>query len=106
MCMPKKVGIAAVAQNAGVESKDNFYDQSYKITKEILDKAGLKREELETIISAASDIFHGGISCANSYYWETTGAFLKPGSRQDGESLFAFFMGLCGFFQEITIRRW
>jgi acetyl-CoA C-acetyltransferase len=92
--MPKKVGIAAVAQNAGVESKDNFYDQSYKITKEILDKAGLKREELETIISAASDIFHGGISCANSYYWETTGAFLKPGSRQDGESLFAFFYGV------------
>jgi len=92
--MPKKVGIVAVAQSAGTESKDNFYDQSYKITKEVLDKAGLKREELGTIISAASDIFHGGISCANSYYWETTGAFLKPGSRQDGESLFALFYGV------------
>ena len=92
--MPGKVAIVAVAQNAGAESKDNFYDQSYRITKEILDKTGLSREELGTIVSASSDIFHGGISCANSYYWETTGAFLKNASRQDGESLFAFFYGV------------
>jgi len=92
--MPRKVAIVAVAQNAGAESKDNFYDQSYGITKEILDKTGLSREELGTIVSASSDIFHGGISCANSYYWETTGAFLKNASRQDGESLFAFFYGV------------
>ncbi len=91
--MSKRVGIVAVAQNAGAESKDNFYDQAYRVTKEVLDKAGLTRDDVETIVSASSDIYHGGISCANAYYWETTGAFMKNGSRQDGESLFALFYG-------------
>ena len=91
--MAKQVAIVAVAQNAGAESKDNFYDQAYAVTKEVLDKAGMTREEIGTVVSASSDVFHGGISCANSYYWETTGAFLKNASRQDGESLFALFYG-------------
>jgi acetyl-CoA C-acetyltransferase len=91
--MTKRVAIVAVAQNAGAESKDNFYDQAYRVTREVLDKAGLTRDEIGTIVSASSDVFHGGISCANSYYWETTGAFLKNASRQDGESLFALFYG-------------
>jgi acetyl-CoA C-acetyltransferase len=91
--MANKVAIVGVAQNAGSESKDNFYDQAYRVTRELLDKAGLKKDDVGTIISASSDIFHGGISCANAYYWETTGAFLKNGSRQDGESLFALFYG-------------
>jgi len=92
--MAKKVAIVSVAQSAGAESKENFYDQAYRVAKEALDKAGLTREELGTVVTASSDIFHGGISCANSYYWETTGAFLKNASRQDGESLFAFFYGV------------
>ena len=91
--MAKQVAIVAVAQNAGAESKDNFYDQAYAVTKEVLDKAGMTRDEIGTVVSASSDVFHGGISCANSYYWETTGAFLKNASRQDGESLFALFYG-------------
>ncbi len=89
--MTKRVGIVSVAQNAGTESKDNFYDQAFRVAKEALDKAGLSREELGTIVSASSDIFHGGISCANAYYWDPIGAFLKNASRQDGESLFALF---------------
>ena len=87
--MTMKVGIVAVAQISGPDSKDNFYDQAYRVTKEVLDKAGLKREELGTVVSTASDVFHGGISCANAYYWESVGAFLKNGTRQDGESIFA-----------------
>ncbi len=91
--MSKRVAMVAVAQNAGSASMDNFYDQAYRVTKEVLDKAGMTRDEIGTIVSASSDVFHGGISCANSYYWETTGAFLKNASRQDGESLFALFYG-------------
>ncbi|HPL62279.1 MAG TPA: thiolase family protein [Syntrophales bacterium] len=91
--MANKVAIVGVAQNAGCESKDNYYDQAYQVTRELLDKTGLKKDDIGTFISASSDIFHGGISCANAYYWETTGAFLKNGSRQDGESLFALFYG-------------
>ncbi len=91
--MARKVAIVAVAQNSGAESMENFYDQAYRVTKEVLDKAGITRDQIGTIVSASSDVFHGGISCANSYYWETTGAFLKNASRQDGESLFALFYG-------------
>ena len=43
--MPKRVAIVEVAQISGGDSKDNFYDQAYWVTKQVLDKAGLKREE-------------------------------------------------------------
>jgi acetyl-CoA C-acetyltransferase len=88
--MAKRVGIVDVAMTPGAETKDNFLDQVFKVAKEVLDKAGIKREEVGTVISAASDVFHSGISCANAYYWDAGAAFLKNGSRQDGESLFAF----------------
>jgi acetyl-CoA C-acetyltransferase len=91
--MPKRVAIVEVAQISGGDSKDNFYDQAYWVTKQVLDKAGLKREEVGTVVSAASDVFHGGISCANAYYWEAVGCFLKNGTRQDGESIFALYYG-------------
>jgi len=89
--MPMKVAIVEVAQISGPDSKDNFYDQAYRVTREVLDKAGLDRDELGTVVSAASDVFHGGISCANAYYWESVGAFLKNGTRQDGESIFSLY---------------
>jgi acetyl-CoA C-acetyltransferase len=89
--MPKKVAIVEVAQISGADAKDNFYDQAYWVTKEVLDKAGISRDELGTVVSAASDVFHGGISCANAYYWETVGLFLKNGTRQDAESIFALY---------------
>ena len=89
--MTKRVGIVTVAQSAGIESKDNLYDLAFRTAKEALDKAGLTREELGTIVSASSDIFHGGMSCASAYHVDPTGAFLKNASRQDGESLFALF---------------
>ncbi len=85
-----RVGIVDVAMTPGVETKDYFLDQVFRVSKEVLDKAGLRREDVSTIVSASSDVFHGGVSCANSYYWDAGAAFLKNGSRQDGESLFAF----------------
>ncbi|MBN2538825.1 MAG: thiolase family protein [Deltaproteobacteria bacterium] len=88
--MTNRVGIVEVAMTPGVETKDYFLDQVFRVSKEVLDKAGLKRDDVSTIISASSDVFHGGVSCANSYYWDAGAAFLKNGSRQDGESLFAF----------------
>ncbi|HPQ45142.1 MAG TPA: thiolase family protein [Syntrophales bacterium] len=88
--MMNRVGIVDVAMTPGVETKDYFLDQVFRVSKEVLDKAGLRREDVSTIVSASSDVFHGGVSCANSYYWDAGAAFLKNGSRQDGESLFAF----------------
>jgi acetyl-CoA C-acetyltransferase len=92
--MPERVAIVEVAQTPGSESSDNFLDQVYRVCREVLDKAGISREEVGTVMSASSDVFHGGVSCANAYYWDSGAAFLKNGSRQDGESLLAFSYGV------------
>ncbi|MEW6261574.1 MAG: thiolase family protein [Thermodesulfobacteriota bacterium] len=103
----RRVAIVDVAQLSGGDSKDNYYDQAYRVTREVLDKAGLSREELGTIVSASSDVFHGGISCANAYYWEAVGSFLKAGTRQDAESLFALFYGalkiMTGHYETVLV---
>ncbi len=91
--MPRKVAIVSVAQIGGADSKENFYDQAYRVVKEALDKAGISREKVGCVVTAASDIFHGGISCANAYHWDPAGAVLRNGSRQDAESLFALVYG-------------
>lgn len=105
--MLNRVAVVEVAQLCGPDSKDNFYDQAFMVTKELLDKAGLSREQLGTIVSASSDIFHGGISCANAYYWEAVASFLKAGTRQDGESLFALHYGamkiMAGHFETVLV---
>ena len=90
----RKVAVVEVAQLPGWESGDNYLDQVFRVCRQVLDKAGLTRHDVGTMISATSDIFHGGVSCANAYYWDSGGALLKNGSRNDGESLTAFFYGV------------
>jgi acetyl-CoA C-acetyltransferase len=92
--MSKKVAIVEVAMSPGQESGDYYLDQVYRVCKEVMDKAGITRHDVGTMISTASDIFHGGVSCANAYYWDSGAAFLKNGSRNDGESLTSFFYGV------------
>lgn len=87
----RKVGIVEIAIRPGTESPENLLNQVFGVCKEVMDKAGLSREDIGTVVSAASDVFHGGVSCANAYYWDSGAAFLKNGSRQDGESLFALW---------------
>jgi hypothetical protein len=42
--MTRRVGIVSVAQGAGAESKDNFYDQAYRITKALVEKRRILAE--------------------------------------------------------------
>jgi acetyl-CoA C-acetyltransferase len=91
--MPGKVAIVEVAQLSGQESGELYVEQVYRVCKEVLDKAGLTRNDIGTVVSAASDAFHGGVSCANAYFWDSGAALLKNGSRSDGESLTAFYYG-------------
>lgn len=88
--MMRRVAIVEVALSPSGESADNYLDQVYRVCREVLDKAGITREDVGTVVSASSDVFHGGVSCANAYYWDSGAAFLKNGTRQDGESLLAF----------------
>jgi acetyl-CoA C-acetyltransferase len=91
--MPRKVAVVEVAQLPGEASGDAYLDQVYRVCREVLDKVGLSRKDVGTTVSAASDVFHGGVSCANAYYWDSGAALWKNGSRNDGESLTAFFYG-------------
>ena len=103
----RRVAITHVAQSSGVESKESLMDFTYAINKEILDKAGLKREEVGCIIAGAADIFHSGLSCANAFDWDGIGAFLKEGSRAE-ESAFSFIYGcmriMSGHFDTVIER--
>lgn len=89
--MRRRVAIVEVAQSPGRESDEYYLDQVYRVCREALDKTGISKDEVGTVVSAASDIFHGGVSCSNAYFWDSGGAFLKNGSRNDGESLTSFF---------------
>ena len=91
--MNERVAIVEVAQTRGPESSENFLEQVYGVCREVLDKAGISKDELDTVVSVASDIFHSGMSCANAYYWDSGAASLKNGSRNDGEALTAAIYG-------------
>lgn len=105
--MSGRVGIVAAAESSPAMTQENMMDAVYKVTKELLNKVGMDRDDVGTIVTAASDVFHSGISCANSYYWEASGGFLKNASRQDGDSLFAFLYGclrvLSGHFETAMV---
>ena len=80
--MPTRAAIVEVAQMPGAESGENYLNQVFRVCKEVFDKAGITRDEVGTVVSASSDVFHGGVSCANAYYWDSGAALLKNGSRQ------------------------
>jgi acetyl-CoA C-acetyltransferase len=102
----RKVAITHVAQSSGVESRESLMDFTYRVNKEVLDKAGLKREEVGCIIAGSADIFHSGLSCANAFDWDGIGAFMKEGSRAE-ESAMSFIYGcmriMCGHYDTVLV---
>jgi acetyl-CoA C-acetyltransferase len=86
----RKVGIVDVALSPGVDSSLSLMEFTYKPVKEVLDKVGIKRNEVDTYVMASSDVFHSGLSCANSFDIDATGAFLKPMAREEGDAIKAF----------------
>ena len=102
----RKMAIAQFAQSAGVESKENLMDFTYRISKGVLDKAGLKRSEVGCVVIASSDIFHSGLSCANAIDWDGAGAFMVEGTRAE-DSMFAFIYAcmriMSGHFDTVLV---
>ncbi|RZN70653.1 MAG: thiolase family protein [Candidatus Methanolliviera hydrocarbonicum] len=89
----KKVGIVEVTQSPGAESSLSLMEFTYKTVKELLDKVGMRRDEVDTYVMASSDVLHSGMSCANSFDIDATGGFLKPFSRTEGDAITAFVYG-------------
>jgi acetyl-CoA C-acetyltransferase len=63
----QKVGIVEVAMSPGTESDLSLMEFTYKPVKEVLDKAGLRRDDVGTYVLASSDLMHSGMSCANAF---------------------------------------
>ncbi|MCD6570647.1 MAG: thiolase family protein [Deltaproteobacteria bacterium] len=89
----QKVGIVEVAMTPGTESSLSLMEFTYKPVKEVLDKAGLRRDQVGTYVLASTDIMHSGMSCANAFDWDAAGAFMKPASREEGDGITAFIYG-------------
>lgn len=102
----RRVGITQLAQSSGVESKENLMDLTYWVNKEVLDKVGLQRNEVDCIIIASSDIFHSGLSCANAFDWDGAGAFMLEATRAE-DSMFSFIYGcmriMSGHFDTVLV---
>ena len=91
--MANMVAIVAVEQLGPEEcANDNVRDLTFRVSKNLLNQVGLKREDVGTIVSSSSD-FWQGISCSNSVYYDALGAYLKNSSKTEEDGAFAFIYG-------------
>ncbi len=88
--MMKKVAVVAVAQIGHPESVfKNITELTYEACKKVLGQGGMKREELDTVVTSSADYWQG-ISCSSCFYYESMGAYLKNATKVEGCSLSAF----------------
>lgn len=92
--MTNRVAIVAVAQIGHRDALSrNIREISYEVTKDILNQVGMKREELDTIVTSSSDLWEG-ISCSNMYYSDAIGGSLKDQSKAEEDGGLGFMYGL------------
>ena len=92
--MLNKVAIVAVAQIGHEDAiNKNIREITYEVTRNVLDQVGMKRDDLDTIITSSSD-FWQGISCSRSVYYEAMGAYLKDSSKAAEDGAQGFMYGL------------
>lgn len=92
--MDQKVAIVdAVQTQHGEKIEDNIQDMMFGIVKQLFDRVGIDRSDIDTMVSSSSDYWQG-ISCSNAYYFDSAGANLKSGSKAAADSGLGFIYGL------------
>ncbi len=92
--MDQKVAIVdAVQTEHGEKLEDNIQEMMFGIVRRLLDRVGIDRSGIDTMVSSSSDYWQG-ISCSNSYYFDSAGANLKSGSKAAEDSGLGFIYGL------------
>lgn len=92
--MDRKVAIVdAVQTEHGEKLEDNIQEMMFGIVKQLFDRVGIDRSDIDTMVSSSSDYWQG-ISCSNSYYFDSAGANLKSGSKAAEDSGLGFIYGL------------
>ena len=91
--MGRKVAVVAVAQLVNEEVLHyNIREITYRVVKDLLEQCGMKRDEIETIVTSSSDHWQG-ISCSNTFYYDAIGGYLKNSSKTEDDGAFAFLYG-------------
>lgn len=92
--MTRRVAVVdAVQTNHGEKLDDNVQEMMFDVVRRLMDRVGMDRSDIGTVISSSSDYWQG-ISCSNSYYFDAAGANLKSGSKVAEDSAFAFIYGM------------
>lgn len=91
--LKNNVAVVDVVQTKHAPKNDqNIQEIMFGIVSQLLNRVGVDRSEIGTVISSSSDYWMG-ISCSNNYYYGSVGANLKSGSKVAEDSIFAFLYG-------------
>jgi acetyl-CoA C-acetyltransferase len=105
--MEKEVAIVDVVQTRHDSTlKENIREIMFNTVRELLDRVGIEKSEIGTMVSSSSDYWQG-ISCSNSYYYDAAGANLKNGSKAAEDSMLGFNYGvmrvLSGHYKTVLV---
>lgn len=92
--MTSRVAIVDFVQTKHAEHlTDNIRELTFGVAKELMDRVGIDRSEIGTVISSSADYWQG-ISCSNTYYYDSAGGNLKSGSKVGEDSAFALIYAM------------
>ncbi len=92
--MTQRVAIVDFVQTKhGAHLVENVQELTFGVVKTLMDRVGIDRSEIGTMISSSADYWQG-ISCSNSYYYDSAGGNLKSGSKVSEDSVFALLYGM------------
>ncbi len=90
--MSEKVAIVGVAQKCGENIMDSVRGLSFEVTKTAMDKVGITREELGTIVASSSDYWQG-MGCSNVFHYDAAAGYLKDSTKAEDDSGLALAYG-------------
>lgn len=105
--MKQEVAIVdAVQTRHGSALKENIREIMFNTVRQLLNRVGIEKSEIGTMVSSSSDYWQG-ISCSNSYYYDAAGANLKSGSKAADDSALGFNYGvmriLSGHYKTVLV---
>jgi len=92
--MTQRVAIIDFVQSKHGEAlEETVRELTFGVVKKLLDRVGIDRSEVGTVVSSSADYWQG-ISCSNSYYYDSAGGNLKSGSKVTEDAVFALIYGV------------
>jgi acetyl-CoA C-acetyltransferase len=88
----EKVAIVGVAQKCGESITDSVRGLSFEVTKTVMDKVGITRDELGTIVASSSDYWQG-MGCSNVFHYDAAAGYLKDSTKAEEDSGLALAYG-------------